>query len=267
MVSLVDTIPLAELTSVSAALQKQISRDVAPIWGVQATVDVFPTLEAVPVGYWPLIVVEDAPGAGTHLDRSGQPVALVEAGATWSLAASHESIEMLIDPAGNELRAGDATDGSNARVEYLLEVCDPCQDVDCAYTVNGVLVSDFFTPSYLDPSGTTGARYSFSGRIKKPRDVLPGGYLTWRDPRDGHWYQVRNRGGARHVTDLGPIAPSASGFRQPLHAAGPPRVRLSRVPDDHPRVRDVRAHADLHRTSAATRASGWTHDLDAWRRR
>ena len=37
------------------------------------------------------------------------------------------------------------------RVHYLVEVCDPCEDGKCAYYINGVLVSDFYTPDYFDP--------------------------------------------------------------------------------------------------------------------
>src|SRR5215471_9382345 len=144
-------IAVEEITSVSAALQKQVMRDFAPIWEVQATVDYFPALEAVPVGYWPLLIVEDGAGLGTHVDRNGQPMAYVEYGPTWSLTASHEALEMLADPTGLRFVAGDAPLTESERVEFLVEVCDPCQGADNAYTVNGVLVSDFYTPAYFEP--------------------------------------------------------------------------------------------------------------------
>jgi hypothetical protein len=38
------------VSHVGAALQKQAIRDLAPIWSIAATVDVFPSLRAVPVG-------------------------------------------------------------------------------------------------------------------------------------------------------------------------------------------------------------------------
>ena len=75
--------------------------------GIQATVDAFATLEDVPSDYWPIIVmseVEDA--AGYHDDENGQPFALVEFGQDWSLTASHEALEMLVDPHGTRLQAG-----------------------------------------------------------------------------------------------------------------------------------------------------------------
>ena len=87
------------LTKVSAALQKQLARDFGPIWEIAATIDAFHSLDDVPVGYWPLIVVDDVQGAERiHQDRHGQPYALVELGDDWSLTASHEAIEMLVDP-------------------------------------------------------------------------------------------------------------------------------------------------------------------------
>jgi len=61
---------------VSAALQKQVTRDFGPLWDTQATVDAFDSLESVPVDYWPVILRDDInePGAaGFHTDDQGQP--------------------------------------------------------------------------------------------------------------------------------------------------------------------------------------------------
>lgn len=186
-------IPMGELTQIAAALQKQAARDFGPIWNVHATVDAFARLEDVPVGYWPVIVAGDinAPGAsGVHLDRDGQPFALVQFAQGWSLTASHECLEMLADPFGNRLAAGQSLKKDQGRVEYLVEVCDPCEAIDYAYTVNAVLVSDFYTPHFFDPNGSAGVRYCYSGAITAPRQVLPGGYLSWHDPVSDQWWQL-----------------------------------------------------------------------------
>ena len=93
------TITFSELGRVSAALQRQAVRDLGPIWEVQATVDAFEKLEDVPLGYWPIIVMDEinTPGAaGVHEDKDGQPFALVQARPGWSLTASHECLEMLV---------------------------------------------------------------------------------------------------------------------------------------------------------------------------
>ena len=49
-------------------------RDFGPVWGVNATVDAFDSLESVPVDYWPVILRDDInqPGAaGYHTDDNG----------------------------------------------------------------------------------------------------------------------------------------------------------------------------------------------------
>ncbi|MBV9946513.1 MAG: hypothetical protein JOZ69_06675, partial [Myxococcales bacterium] len=179
-----------ELARVSAALQKQITRDVSPIWGVTATVDPFDRLEDVPLGYWPIILtLRDLAGQdGMHLDAQGSPYALVQVQAQWSLSASHECIELLVDPSGNRTVAG-RSPKDDARVEFLLEPCDPCQSAESAYTVNDVVVSDFVTPEYYGPVVASSGRHSYSGRITRGQQVLPGGCLSWREPMSGLWYQ------------------------------------------------------------------------------
>src|SRR5262245_8723229 len=148
-----------DLMRVCAALQKQIARDFEPIWKVPATVDSFEKLEDVPIGYWPIIVRDDIgyPGAaGIHLDQDGQPFSLVQFEPQWALTASHEVLEMLADPFGSRVIAGDSIKSGQGRVEYLVEVCDPSEAAEFGYTVNGVLLSDFYTPAYFDPVSSTG---------------------------------------------------------------------------------------------------------------
>lgn len=53
-------------------------------------------------------------------------------------------------------------------------------------TVNGVLVSDFYTPHFFDPVKNASVRYSFTGAIDKPRQVLRGGYISWHNPPTTH---------------------------------------------------------------------------------
>ncbi len=193
LVSATEHLLSGELARVSAALQKQVTRDLAPIWGIQATVDAFATLDDVPIDYWPIVVRDDIqePGAaGIHLDEQGHPFALVQySKGGWSLTASHECLEMLCDPSGNLVRAGKSPIQEQGRVEFLVEVCDPCEADEFAYSINGVTVSDFYTPHYFDPVIASGVRYSFTGAIKQPRQVLKGGYLSWHDPVTNHWWQ------------------------------------------------------------------------------
>jgi hypothetical protein len=190
-----------EVMVVAAALQKQASRDLAGIWQIGATVDAFEHLEDVPVDYWPLIIRDDIgySAAGIHLDQSGQPFALISADPdrdVWSLTSSHEMCEMLVDPFGNRVIAGDSIKPDQGRVTYLVEVCDPSEASNYAYSVNGVLVSDFYTPNFFDPVTAPGVRYSYTGAVKTPRSILPGGYISWRDLETDMWWQQTWFGGS-----------------------------------------------------------------------
>jgi hypothetical protein len=218
LVSDSNQIPNSDVLKVSAALQKQATRDLAPIWDVSATVDPFEKLEDVPAGYWSMIVMDNinvSGAAGIHEDRNGQPFALITASSdldTWSLTASHEAFEMLIDPFGNRVVAGDSPKPDQGRASFLVEVCDPCEAADFAYSVNGVLVSDFYTPNYFDPVAAPGVRYSYTGALTAPRQVLRGGYLSWQDADSGHWWQeVWFDSDQPTFRDLGPIDQKQSG--------------------------------------------------------
>lgn len=178
----------AELASVAAAINLQVNRDLARFWPVTATVSALPGPATIPPGVWPLFVVSriDDTTAGFHRTKHHQPYAEVEDGPAWTLAASHEILEMLVDPSGNDLVAATAVklDGGEQSeaegvFEYLLEICDPCEHPDCAYLVDGVVVSDFCTPEFYGCDPVPGARYTFRGSIDAPRRVLKGGYMSW----------------------------------------------------------------------------------------
>jgi hypothetical protein len=217
LVSESKVIPHSDVLKVSAALQKQVTRDLEPIWEISATVDAFDKLDDVPVGYWPLRIMDDigTPGAaGIHEDENGQPFALITGSSdlnTWSLTASHEAFEMLVDPFGNRVIAGDSPMDNQGRASFLVEVCDPSEAAEYAYSVNGILVSDFYTPNYFDPLKAPGVRYSYTGALTEPRQVLPGGYLSWQDNATGHWWQEIWFGDQPQFRDLGPIDQRANG--------------------------------------------------------
>ena len=204
LVSESKSVKTAAVRKVAAALQKQASRDLAPVWDVDALVGGFAKLEDVPLGHWPIIVMDDVENAaGYHQDENGQPFAVVEAGASWALTASHECLEMLVDPFGRRLVAGPSPKAGQGRVQFLVEVCDPCEDERLAYEIDGVAVSDFYTPNFFDAKRIAGARYSFTGAVTKPREVLRGGYLSWQVPKTKHWWQQSWFGARSSFTDLG----------------------------------------------------------------
>src|SRR5262249_35805415 len=128
-----NSVGLHDLARVAAALSVQLTRDFQPIWEIAATVSVLPDPDSVGPGVWPIFVVDDtgySGASGLHLTDANQPYALVEAGQTWSLTASHECLEMLVDPGGNRLIASSGIkvaddqveDAPGEKVEYLVEV-------------------------------------------------------------------------------------------------------------------------------------------------
>jgi hypothetical protein len=225
LVSDTTAVTFADVSSVAAALQKQATRDFSPLWKVDATVSAFAALESVPVDYWPVIIKDniDQPGAaGYHTDDNGQPFSLVEADDQWQLTASHETLEMLADPFGNRTLAGapppqaPAPLSTLARVLYLVEVCDPCEDTQFAYGVNGVQLSDFITPHYYDPKGAACTLYSFRGNIKEPHTVLENGYVSFGNPTTNEWYQIIVSNGQTQVQDLGKLSCNGRSLRETI---------------------------------------------------
>jgi hypothetical protein len=215
LVSETDLVKLADLTPVAAAVQKQVTTDFGPAWNITATVSAFATLAAVPIGYWPVVVRDDIGLnlAGAHWNpTSDKPFALVTyREEDWPLTVSHEVLEMLADPIGKSFTTGPSLQPGQGTVEYLVEVCDPCQGPGFGYPVNDIVLADFVLPAYYKAFGS--GRYSFAGHITEPRDVLQGGYVSWRDPVTGAWTQFV-------VSDAGPE------FRALGTAPAPPGIHL-----------------------------------------
>ena len=270
LVSEVGATSASELTRVSAALQKQAARDLGPVWEVSATVDAFAQLEDVPLGYWPMIVRDDIgfPGAaGIHLDQDGQPFALIQHSSSWSLTASHELCEMLVDPFGNRLVAGPSVKPDQGRVEYLVEVCDPSEDADFAYTVNGVLVSDFYTPRYFDPVQANGVRYSFTGAITKPREVLRGGYLSWHEPVSDHWWQLTFFGANPQFRDLDVLGRRTGSIRETIDSLTEHPQLTGGLDAGDNRLLAVRAAATATEQPTSHKAGMWRRQIEALKAR
>jgi hypothetical protein len=251
----------SELTTVSAALSKQVSRDFGPIWGVNATVDAFPSLDNVPPGYWPVTIksdIGDPSAAGFHTDKNGNPFALVQFSPSWSLTASHEALEMLADPFGNRVVSSLSPEDDTTRVEILVEVCDPSEDAAFSYTIDGVTVSDFYTPRYLDPVSAPGVRYGFTNALTKARQVLKGGYISYHDLTTDHWMQIQFFGAKPTVVDLGILSTSGG---QSIRAQIDRRTRVPVIEKGLPKTHKVVTRArSLMRSVAAgssTKASMW----------
>jgi hypothetical protein len=184
---------------------------------------------------------------------------------------------MLADPFGNRLVAGDSPNPKRrGRVEFLVEICDPCEAPSFGYTVNGVRVSDFYTPRYFEPSqpSATGSvsRYDFMGHITAPHQVLRAGYLSWREP-SGEWFQELYFGKAPQFKSIGHLDKSFGSLRSWIdsltleqrrealkqRAAYPEQVlvKLPDEDDDNDLVGEAtKRRADLLRTQIAQVRSG-----------
>jgi hypothetical protein len=205
----------------AAALNIQVMRDLSDIWNVQATVRYLPDPKSVPVGVWPVFLVAKLPPGegGVHLDKKNQPYSLVIGtpnSADWTIDASHETVEMLVDPSGNRLQtsraievAGKGVQDTTGQFEYLVEACDPCEANDYAYSIDGIAVSDFITPHFYDPVSTAGTRYSFGGHIQQPRQVLPGGYISFINPQSDEVQQILFLGPEPVLKNLGTASGSS----------------------------------------------------------
>ena len=196
------TVDTETMAAVAEALNVQVTRDLPQYWNVNATVMYLPDHKKIPQGVWPVQLVKTLPPdeGGFHLTKHNQPYAKVIAtpgSNEWTIDASHETLEMLVDSAGNRLQAseaiaisGDAVVDAPGKFEYLVEVCDPCEADQFAYLIDGYSVSDFITPHYYEAVESTATRYSFTGAIKRPRQLLQGGYISFVNPQEDVMQQI-----------------------------------------------------------------------------
>ena len=203
----------AELRRWLPALQTQITRDFAPVWGIDARLRLAQEGEARRPADWEVFIVDDSATAGgflgVHRARARRtPVSYVlvskalEAGEPVSLVLSHELLEMLADPDVNQThwveRAG------NAPLLYAREVCDPCQGAQYAYEIAGVVVSDFIYPAWFEEFWPRGTRFDVCDYIKRPYQILPDGYMSvCRVDSRPAWTEIDNRNRARSLRRRG----------------------------------------------------------------
>jgi hypothetical protein len=227
LVDMTGEVKPATMAAAAEALNVQVTRDLPQFWNVHATVSYRPDPNSIPQGMWPVQLVKSLPPdeGGFHMTKHNQPyskVIVTPGSDDWTLDASHETVEMLVDPYGNRLQTSDAITIDQGRIadaegkyEYLVEACDPCEANNYAYQIDGILVSDFITPDFYDPDVTSDTRYSFTGAVKKPREILPGGYISWVDPQTSEMKQILWVDPSQKpiIRDLGP-APEGISLRE-----------------------------------------------------
>jgi len=180
----------AEVALTTKALNKQLTTDFNPRWGTNAHCYFYPAGHAVPATAWELHILDDSDVAGAlgyhDVTAAGLPLGKVFAktdqkyGLSWTVTASHEILEMVLDP--ECVRA--AQTGAQQFVAF--EMCDPCEADKFGYLIDGIMVSDFVLPNYFTP-GDPGP-YDFGQHITAPLQLLPGGYIGMWTPSSG-WTQ------------------------------------------------------------------------------
>jgi hypothetical protein len=123
--------------------------------------------------------------------------------------ASHEIVEMLVDPGCNLY-----TLGPHGRGFYAYESADPVEET--YRNINGLPMSNFVYPEYFEEfHGVDAMQFDWLGMVRKPFELLHGGYQSmftrggWREKmgspakakrfaredRRGHRSEFRRLGG------------------------------------------------------------------------
>ncbi len=175
----------------ATALQTQVSRDFAPVWGIDAQVRV---ADKPDEGEEALYLLDDAAQAdvlGYHGRGAEQrPCGFVfvrpclAAGGAWQATASHEVLEMLADPLVN-LAAEGSFQGTPAL--FAFEICDPVEGD--FYDIGDVAVCNFVLPTWFVPGPhPEEVLVDFLGRLAEPFTLSPGGYASYCT-EIGRWQQ------------------------------------------------------------------------------
>jgi hypothetical protein len=179
---------------VVSALNVQITQQAGPAWKIQATVSSYASPGLVPTTATPIVIMQSPANdvEGCHKTDGARASAVVRwsGDGGWSVAASHEIIETMVDPSLDATRDGPDPQGGSQTVQFLVEVCDPCAGITYAVMPGSqIQVSDFCMPAYytensFGPFTRCGQTVSIwnSGSI-----ISDSGYVTWCKG-DG-WYQ------------------------------------------------------------------------------
>jgi hypothetical protein len=192
----------AQVEAVLPALQKQVRDDFKAYWQQDCTLWLLPRDQPLTAGWWQIVLTDNPDQAGAlgyhELTSQGTPLGKVFAkldlqiGSSWTVTLSHELLEMLADPWINWCAMG-----SDSKI-YALEVCDAVEADELGYTIDGVLVSDFVTPAWYEP--TCADRLDFREHVSKELELVRGGYISIFDSSSG-WTQInaKGEGGPRMV--------------------------------------------------------------------
>ena len=199
-------VPISQLAQISAALQLQFNRDFFPLWKIPVSVDAVSDTYQLN-GQYPIHILDEADSSiqGIHEVQDGTPMGIVQytGDLSWTVTASHEALEMAKDPFGKTTSYGWNPQNNQEQCLFLLEIADPVQSVKYQITQGSpIAVSDFVTPSYFSQSAQPGEKYSFTGKLGTPCDVLSNCYTYLLDA-SGSWCQFsRDSSGNPQIQNL-----------------------------------------------------------------
>lgn len=171
------------------AMQAYVDNFVAPIWGTPAKLIKTTDFQK---GAWAVVFLDDADEAGAlayhELTPDGLPISKVfvkttlDDGQLVSVSASHELVEMLVDPAINLMSTG-----PNPKTIYAYESADPVEAL--SFEVEGIEMSDFVFPSYFEDFHKPGSvHFDQMDKVTRPFQILSGGYQIIF--KNGKWGQI-----------------------------------------------------------------------------
>jgi len=193
-----DEISDPDLLDAIRAVNQQIQYDFAPYWNMPGTLrlegstlkDPRPGLAAsIMRGDAVLYVssaLQDDGTEGFH-DRNyrGVPYGVVyskqseQTGDPWQVTLSHEALELIADPQGNNYVMGPSPHDPKKQVFFWFEMCDAVSSQ--TYKIDGIPLQNFLLPAYFEPP-VPGARTNFLGTELAPFGIAPKSYLGYYDP-------------------------------------------------------------------------------------
>lgn len=191
-----------------AALQKYVDHHVAPVWGTGAKLV---KSRSFLKGKWAMAFLEDYKESETEgfhdVTPEGLPMAkifvrnILDLKDRVSMAASHELVEMLVDPGANTFASGPKR---NRLYDY--EAADPVEEM--WFEIDGIRMCNFVYPTYFENFHKPGSvKFDHLGRLRRPFELHAGGYqcywqngkekTVWGSPAKKKRFQKEDRRGHR----------------------------------------------------------------------
>jgi len=178
-----------DLDLLISAMQKYVDECVAPVWGTPARLV---KSRGFVKGAWAMVFLDGArvkDAQGYHdVTPDGLPMAkvfvkpILAAGDSVSVCASHELVEMLVDPAINMM-----TSGPDRHMIYSYESADPVEEV--TFDVDGIPMSDFVYPACFECfHKANSVRFDHSRKVRRPFEILAGVYQQVF--KRGRWKEI-----------------------------------------------------------------------------